>query len=65
MRLQALRYYQKYVILKDSLFNIANQKKFLSIEFENKITSAKIELEKRETNAEHQLQKQKLSATLL
>lgn len=60
MRLQALRYYQKYIALHDSLFNTENQKKSLSIEFENKIASEKIQQEKREALAQQQLQKQKV-----
>ena len=60
MRLQALRYYQKYITLRDSLFNAESQKKSLSIEFENKIASAKTEQEKREAIAMQQLQKQKI-----
>ncbi len=60
MRLQSLRYYQKYILFKDSLSSAESQKKFLSLAFENKIASAKIEQEKKEAIALQQLQKQKI-----
>ncbi len=60
MRLEALRYYKKYIDLRDSLLNMEKQKKFLSIEFENKMTSAKTEQDRKNAIAEQQLQKQKI-----